>query len=377
MPLSTPPAVQPALRSAASLLVAAALLAACGGGGADAGTVPFGNEGSNPVGGSSLPASSTLAQQCAVDNALAPQASRTATLDRERRWVRSYMDEAYLWYREVPVVNTADANFNLTSVPDSLDNYFQALKTPATTVSGKLKDEFSFTYPTVAWEQLSQSGIVAGFGAEWILGSPTPPRNVRVAYVDPGTPAAAQAVARGTHVISVDGVSIDDNTSAGIATINAGLFSPVSGQRYTFVLADLSGVQRTVTMTAAQITKTPVQNVSTINTQSGRVGYMTFNDHILPAEGQLIDAFTQFASQGVSDVVLDMRYNGGGFLYIASEIGYMVAGTTRTASKTFERCSSATSARPTPTTRPTTRPSTTLPAVKPIPAPPPTRRCRR
>ena len=118
---------------------------------------------------------------------------------------------------------------------------------------------------------------------------------------------------------------------------DAALFSPASGQRYTFVLADLSGVQRTVSMTAAQITKTPVQNVSTITTPSGRVGYMTFNDHILPAEGQLVGAFTQFASAGVTDVVLDLRYNGGGFLYIASEVGYMVAGTTRTASKTFER----------------------------------------
>jgi carboxyl-terminal processing protease len=330
---------RPQLRAAALTLLAAALLTACGGGGSDAGTAPFGNAtndfGNN--GGSSLPASSTLAQQCAANNALAPTASQTADLDRERRWVRSYMNEAYLWYREVPSVNTADANFNLASVPDSLDNYFQALKTRATTSSGKLKDEFSFTYPTLAWEQLSGSGIVAGFGAEWILGSPTPPRNVRVAYVDPNTPAATQAVTRGLRVISVDGVSIDDNTSAGIAKINEGLFSPVNGQRYTFVFADLSGVQRTVQMTAAQITKTPVQNVSTINTATGRVGYMTFNDHILPAEGQLVGAFTQLASAGVQDLVLDLRYNGGGFLYIASEIAYMVAGTSRTTGKTFER----------------------------------------
>jgi carboxyl-terminal processing protease len=339
MPLPSPQALQPVLRFAAPWLTAAALLSACGGGGSDAGTAPFGNA-TNDFGNSGsgrLPASSTLAQQCAANNALAPTASRTADLDRERRWVRSYMDEAYLWYREIPSVNTTDANFNLPSVPDSLDNYFRALKTRATTASGKLKDEFSFTYPTLAWEQLSGSGIVAGFGAEWILGSPTPPRNVHVAYVDPGTPAAAQAVTRGSRVISVDGVSIDDNTSTGIDIINAGLFSPVSGQRYTFVFADLSGAQRTVSMTAAQVTKTPVQNVSTITTPSGRVGYMTFNDHILPAEGQLVTAFTQLASAGVNDLVLDLRYNGGGFLYIASQIGYMVAGSSRTVNKTFEK----------------------------------------
>jgi carboxyl-terminal processing protease len=144
-------------------------------------------------------------------------------------------------------------------------------------------------------------------------------------------------VTRGLRVVSVNGVSIDDNTSAGIATINEGLFSPVSGRSYTFVFADLSSMQRTVSMTAGPITKTPVQNVSTIDTPSGRVGYMTFNDHILPAEGQLVGAFTQLASAGVSDLVLDLRYNGGGFLYIASQVGYMVAGSSRTASKTFER----------------------------------------
>jgi carboxyl-terminal processing protease len=338
MPLPNSQNLQPVLRSAAPWLMAAALLTACGGGGSDAGTAPFGNEGSNTGGGSSLPASSTLAQQCAADNPLAPQASRTATLDRERRWVRSYMDEAYLWYREIPSVNTADATFNLVSVPDSLDNYFRALKTRATTASGKLKDEFSFTYPTLAWEQLSQSGIVAGFGAEWISSEPTPTtREARVAYVDPGTPAATALIARGMTVVSINGVSINDNTDAGLAVLNEAIFSPRDGQTYNFVFADLSGVQRAVTLRAAQVTKTPVQNVSTINTPSGRVGYMTFNDHILPAEGQLANAFTQFASQGVTDLVLDLRYNGGGFLYIASEIGYMVAGSTRTAGKTFER----------------------------------------
>jgi carboxyl-terminal processing protease len=326
---------QPALRPVALTLVAAALFSACGGGGSDAGTDPFGNEGGGS--GSGLPASSTLAQQCAATNTLAPAASRTATLDRERRWVRSYVDEAYLWYREIPSVNTADANFNLADVPTSLDNYFEALKSPQRTTSGKLKDEFSFTYPTVAWEQLSQSGIVAGFGAEWILGSPTPPRNVRVAYVDPATPAATAAVARGWRVVSVNNVSIDDPTAAGVAVINEGVFSPRTGQPYNFVFEDTLGAQRAVTMTAGQITKTPVQNVRTISTPSGNVGYMTFNDHILPAEGQLVGAFTQLASLGVNDLVLDLRYNGGGYLYIASEIGYMVAGSARTASKTFEK----------------------------------------
>jgi C-terminal processing protease CtpA/Prc len=336
--LSIDRAPRPARRAlvVVGALAAAALVASCGGGGADAGTPPFGNIGSNPGGGSSLPASSALAQQCSNLNPLAPTNRRTATLDTERRWVRSYMDEAYLWYREIPGVNTADPLFNTASVPESLDNYFQALKTRATTASGKAKDEFSFTFPTAEWEALSQSGIVAGFGAEWILGSPTPPRNVRIAFVEPNTPAANNGLARGESVVSIDGFSIDDTSDAGLAKLNEALFSPVNGRSYVFVVST-GATSRTVTMSAQPITKTPVQNVRTISTPSGSVGYMTFNDHILPAEGQLVAAFQQLASANVTDLVLDLRYNGGGFIYIASQVGYMIAGATRTNNRIFER----------------------------------------
>jgi carboxyl-terminal processing protease len=309
---------QPALRSVASTFIAAAVLTACGGGGG-------GSDGD-----SGLPASSTLAGQCAATNSLAPAANRTATLDTERRWVRSYVDEAYLWYREVPSVNTAEANFNLPSVPESLDNYFEALKS-------RQRDKFSFTFPTAEYEALFQSGIVPGFGVEWVLGSPTPPRNVRVLYAEPNTPATRAGVTRGMRVVSVNDVSIDDNTDAGLAVINEGVFSPRTGTNYRFVFEDTSGASRSVAMTAGQITKTPVQNVDTIDTPTGRVGYMTFNDHILTSEAQLAAAFTQLASRNVTDLVLDLRYNGGGAIYIASQVGYMIAGRTRTANKTFER----------------------------------------
>ena len=80
-----------------------------------------------------------------------------------------------------------------------------------------------------------------------------------------------------------------------------------------------------------------MQNVSTISTPTGNVGYMQFNDHLPTAEQQLIDAFAQLAVQNVTDLVLDLRYNGGGLLAIASEVAYMIAGTVPTAGQTFER----------------------------------------
>ena len=89
-------------------------------------------------------------------------------------------------------------------------------------------------------------------------------------------------------------------------------------------------------MVAANVTSTPVQNVGTIG-RSGAVGYMLFNDHIATAEAQLIAAFAQLQAAGVSDLVLDVRYNGGGYLDIASEVAYMIAGPAPTTGQGFER----------------------------------------
>jgi hypothetical protein len=93
-----------------------------------------------------------------------------------------------------------------------------------------------------------------------------------------------------------------------------------------------------ITMTSADIISAPVQNVNFIDTPTGRVGYMLFNDHIATAEEALVDAVNQLnAGQGIDDLVLDIRYNGGGFLAIASQLAYMIAGADPTAGQTFEQ----------------------------------------
>jgi hypothetical protein len=89
-------------------------------------------------------------------------------------------------------------------------------------------------------------------------------------------------------------------------------------------------------MTSTNVTLTPVQNVRTIAEPTGAVGYMLFNDHIATAEQALINAITTLDNANVVDLVLDVRYNGGGFLVIASQLAYMIAGPARTGGLTFE-----------------------------------------
>jgi carboxyl-terminal processing protease len=80
-----------------------------------------------------------------------------------------------------------------------------------------------------------------------------------------------------------------------------------------------------------------VQYVQSLATATGPVGYLLFNDHIATAEAALVAAVKTLAQLGVFDLVLDIRYNGGGYLDIASELAFMVAGPAATNGKTFDR----------------------------------------
>jgi carboxyl-terminal processing protease len=242
----------------------------------------------------------------------------------EKIWLRGWTDDLYLWYREVPNVNP---NAYATAI-----DYFNVLKTTALTSSGNPKDKFHFTIPTAQWQAFSQSGVEAGYGVQWAVVAPRPPRQVVVAFTDPNTPAAAANIARGAQVLKVDGY---DLVNGGDPTpLNAGLFPANVNETHTFTIQDLgASTTRDVTLTSANITSTPVQNVQIL--PGTTVGYMLFNDHIATAENLLVQAVTQLKSGGATDLVLDIRYNGGGYLSIASELAYMISGPS-TGGKAFE-----------------------------------------
>ena len=246
----------------------------------------------------------------------------------ENNWLRSWTNETYLWFSEV-----TDRDPALSNTPD----YFNLLKTPASTPSGQPKDKFHFTYDTDDWIALSQGGVSAGYGAAFEILAPAPPRRIVVAFVEPNSPAAGQ-LQRGDQILQIDGQdAVNGNTQAVIDALNGGLFPDSLNESHTFVIRDNLGVQRTVTLASTTITSTPVLDVSILNTASGNVGYLLFNDHIATAEAALESAINTFRNASVTDLILDLRYNGGGYLDIASEASYMVANTTLTTGRPFER----------------------------------------
>jgi carboxyl-terminal processing protease len=308
-------------------------LAGCGGGGGGGDNGDFPSPGGSYTPGVFQP-SSNFANLCARPRTGTDPwtgsafADRSGTRTDENNFLRSWTNELYLWYREVPDLNPASY--------ETLD-YFDLLKTNAVTASGRPKDRFHFTYDSLEYFQLSQSGVSLGYGAQWIVLASTPPRRIVVAFTEPNSPAASADVQRGDEVIEIDGVNaVSDNTSAGVAILNAALF-PSEERSHTFRLRRVSGAEYTVTMTPTEVTSDPVQNVKVLNPTTDRVGYLVFNDHIATAEPELIDAIETLRDANVTDLVLDIRYNGGGYLDIAAQLAYMIAGPARTTGQAFER----------------------------------------
>ena len=331
-----------------TLLCAAAsiLLVACGGGGGSSSTSPESNtpppapapapaldpdpDNSGFVPGEFL-SSATFKDMCAVPRTSNNFSDSQGTTLDENQWLRSISNEIYLWYNEIDDLNPADY-----TTPD----YFDLLKTNATTPSGAPRDQFHFTIDTDEFLALQRSGTTVGYGIDVALLRATPPREIVVAFTEPNTPATAAAVnlQRGARILEIDGVdAVNGPSQADVDVLNAGLFPSTAGETHNFVVEDrATGAVRSISMAAQETVTDPVQNVKVIDTTNGPVGYLTFNTHIDTAEDELFNAMTMLEAAGVTELVLDMRYNGGGLLLIANQLASMIAGPAAASGRVFE-----------------------------------------
>ena len=147
-----------ALRSGLAAIVLCGL-AACGGGGGSGGQTlnpPNNNPGTGTWTLGVFAPRADFAAQCAAPRA--GTSDRAGSAFTEKMFLRSWTNELYLWYNEVPDTN-----------PDSfgVEQFFtNVLVTPQLTPSSRPKDRFHFTFDTAEWIALSQGGQSIGYGAE-------------------------------------------------------------------------------------------------------------------------------------------------------------------------------------------------------------------
>lgn len=214
------------------------------------------------------------------------------------------MGENYLWYGEIPTIDA--------SLYTSVTSYFYDLLVDTADSNGLPKDQFSFVVDTVNADSLS-TGVNVGYGVQWELDEL---ERLRVAFVAAGSPAAQAGMARGGKLVQM----LDSNVNS--------WYPNVAGAWRQFLYSDTpDGIVRSITLFASTVQENPVPLVSTVTTPQGtQAGYLLFNDHSAGAQDKLITAVQSVRSLGLRELVLDMRYNTGGYLYVAAALASMLSG---------------------------------------------------
>jgi C-terminal processing protease CtpA/Prc len=296
------------------LIVSLALLSACGGG--------AGGGNNNPA-STLLTPSTQLAKTCVSPDPAAGEIQGTA--DSEKSWVRSFVDERYLWYKDVPGLDASQYA--------SAAEYFDVLKTTEKNSDGSDLDRFHWSETKGTYDQYN-AGIAVDYGIDWTRVTKSPPRSFVAYNVEPESPAGKAGVQRGDRLVKVDGIDVVNATD--LTDIYKGLF-PQDQTEHTLELQRGTSSLPTFTLKAAQYATTPVRGAKVITDNGNKVAYLYFDSFIAKSQDALITAFNTFKARDATELVIDMRYNGGGLLYISSQLAYMIAGYSASYGKTYDK----------------------------------------
>ncbi len=243
--------------------------------------------------------------------------SATCSTDAQKDWLRSYMLDQYLWSGASP--NPEPAGFS------TLPSYFAALLYPGNLNAGGVvpADKWSYISDAASYTQFFTDGQTLGYGL--FVNGLEQQLPLKARYIEALSPAATQGLMRGDQILTINGRTAADL----IATNDFSALSPTKAGDTVVLEITNSGGPRTVTLTAAVYNLNPVQVSKVLTLPNARkVGYLVLKDFITQAEAPLAVAFDSFRAGGASDVILDLRYNGGGRISTATVLASLVAGST-------------------------------------------------
>ncbi len=249
--------------------------------------------------------------------------SATCTLESQENWLRSYMQDWYFWSGASP--NPEPAAY------DTLAKYFDALLYAG--AGAVPADRWSYISDTTSYNQFFQEGKTLGYGI--FVNGLELQLPLKLRFVEAQSPAALQGLARGDVILTVNGRPSAELIAANDFTV----LSPVKeGETLTLQISNSTG-SRSVTLTAATYTLTPVPVSRVLTLANGtKAGYLFMKDFITQAEAPLAAAFKDFRAAGATELILDLRYNGGGRISTATILASLVTGSAQDG-KLFTRLS--------------------------------------
>lgn len=235
-------------------------------------------------------------------------------------WLYDVMSDAYFWYKNLPAKSTLDTTIDP-------NDFFEKLVYQRTTV-----DRFSAVTDDIDALQNEFNGISKIFGISYAL-SYIDNGNSNIAaflnYVVKGSPAEAAGLKRGDILMKVNGTQL---TATNYTSLLGG------NETATFTLGEVSGSgivasSQTVTITKAQVSEDPVLFSTVISKPANgkTIGYLVYTQFVPGTDtdaskydNELRQVFANFKSKGVNELVLDLRFNPGGYISSAETLASLI-----------------------------------------------------
>ncbi len=232
--------------------------------------------------------------------------SGTCSALSQTTFVRDTLDELYYWYRNLPDVDPARV-----ATPEA---FLDAVR------FRPLDRTFSYVTSRAANDAFFSDSQFIGLGVTTSQAG----GELRVLQVFEGSPAAEAGLDRGTRIDTVDGVRAADLIAAG--TLDAALGPAQDGLVVTLGFDTRGGERRTATLRKRTVAIPTVSLTRVFEVGGRRVGYLFFRNFVRPSVQALDTAFDALAAARVDELVLDLRYNGGGLVDVAVHLASLVAG---------------------------------------------------
>ena len=253
--------------------------------------------------------------------------------------IQEMMEGMYLWNEEVRNINLD----NLTS--SEYDDFLYSILTgvadqdDANHDDGHWQDgKRQYFYSNIKKEDNTKSRAKAqknDLGIQHLLAGKLSSSSNEIGFVlkivTPGSPAAKAGLTRGSIIVGEKiGGSITKITTTNYSNyIDAIVYSPKGTKEYVYITNPSVSMQETstVTLTPATYTDTPILKTRVISPSAATVvGYISYNSFDADFDQELISAFSKFKAEGVNELVVDLRYNGGGHVVSSAVLSTLTAG---------------------------------------------------
>ncbi|MDR2472784.1 MAG: hypothetical protein LBD53_04360 [Tannerella sp.] len=241
-------------------------------------------------------------------------------VEKFNKFIVDCTSEVYLWSDDTDWTKYKTANVYKTIDHDALFAEFL-----------NREDRWSFLTDDVTSMRQQIQGVSTTYGCEVDWGQFSDTKNLFaiVKYTSPGSPAQKAGLMRGDVIIGMNGGVI--TTSNYMNFYNSPI---ISVRRGRIVCDDPQCNNKTIEadnaelpqMTAVQnFYENPIQKDTILNISGLKVGYLCYMAFIKESENDLVGVFSRFKSQGVENVILDLRYNGGGLASTAQRLASILA----------------------------------------------------